>query len=364
MKILGVVDGIGSMMIGARGFHEIIGNIEWRSYYHTGTFEANFPGAFMVKKWGDLTEDQLERTKDLDLVIGHPECGSYSRLNTTGSKALNKMDIPFFQDIVNKTQPKFFVADNLPNSLLSVPLKEWYEMIPGYKIELAWVSNYNYGNTQKRRNRLFVIGSRKDLDFTFIPGEFLHDRKLIDVINDLPDYSVPDINHIFKEDDDKMLNLSSHYFELEGKGVTYKQFRERIMNYVEGRNLCYYNKAGNYKKKPGYNIMRLDHYSPTMDGYENKYREGNLQPLTIRERARVQGIPDDFIFYPIRTERPADLQKLIKQTGKCMPVEFCTYLVDQIGHFIDGVPFETTGKSYLKPNILIQENIKECVDLL
>ena len=49
MKVLGVFGGIGSMMIGAKKQgYQVIGNIEDRKYFFTGTFEYNFPGAFFV----------------------------------------------------------------------------------------------------------------------------------------------------------------------------------------------------------------------------------------------------------------------------------------------------------------------------
>ena len=56
MKALGMICGIGSMLIGAkRQGYDIVGNIEWRPGYWTGTFEHNFPGAFMVKNLKSLT---------------------------------------------------------------------------------------------------------------------------------------------------------------------------------------------------------------------------------------------------------------------------------------------------------------------
>lgn len=365
MRILGVTCGIGSMMIMAREFHEIVGNIEWRNYYHTGTFEHNFKGAFMKKSWDKLTTQEQERSKGVDLLIGHTNCGSYSRLNTTGSKT-DSMDLPYFMDIVEKVNPKFFVMDNLPGSLLVIGLEEWIKRFPEYKIELAWISNYNYGNTQKRRDRLFYIGSKKELEFTFEPGEYQHDSKMIDVIGDLPEYDVPELNHIFLKDDDYMLNLSGHYFQLETPKVTLKQFRETVpVNFQSGNTICYYNKAGDFNKKPGYKFIDVNHYSPTLDGYENKYRKGNCQPLTTRERARIQGIPDDFIFFPLVPKTASDRVSLIKQTGKCMPTHFCDYITRVIAnHLGENHSVNITGDSFLKPNLIIKEQLELCADLL
>lgn len=366
MRILGVTCGIGSMMVHARGQHEIIGNIEWRKYYHTGTFEHNFRGSWMTLGWDKLTKVQQDQSMNPDLLIGHTNCGNYSRLNTTGFKKDDLMDIPYFMDVIENTQPKFFVMDNLPASLLSLGLESWINRFPNYKIELAWVSNYNYGNTQKNRNRLFYIGSKKELEFTFQPNEFLHDWKMNDVIDDLPNFDIPEINHILLKDDDIMLNLSGHYFELPTPKVTLKQFRETVPGrFQDGNTICYFNKAGGFNKKPGYNFIKTDHYSPTLDGYENKYKIGTCQPLTTRERARIQGIPDDFIFFPLISKSQADRVSLIKQTGKCMPTQFCDYITRLIAdHLGEGPEVKPTGISYLKPNLIIQEQLQLCADLL
>lgn len=504
LKILGVISGIGSMMVAAREKHRIVGNIEWRPYYHTGTFEHNFPGSFLVKNWDQLTEEQqIDASTDIDLVIGHPECfidpnttirttiglrkiseikvgdkvithggrirpvvelknskrkdfdlykiefkhgqiievtgnhpimiirdgeeiwvnaselvekdvakvfnyevtrhffnaspiisiekthiteevnlynfsvlddhsyiangvvvhncGEYSALQTTSKTkgCVNKMDIPLFMELIKKTNPKFFVADNLPGSLKSVPLSEWQSNFPDYKIELCWISNYNYGNSQKHRNRLFIVGSKKELGFSFVPGEFLHDTRLIDVIGDLPqDRDIPEINHIHKKKDQKMydmgaLNLGIDTSGRENKSLYFAEFLEHIPNFLQGNMFLYQNKKGEIKGKPGYMRIKWDNYANTITGREDKFKP-NFYPFTIRERARIQGLPDDFFFVPMYPDHKEYLCQ-IKQTGKCMPIQFCKYITDQIHAFLNGVEFETSGESLLKPNLIIEE---------
>ena len=58
-------------------------------------------------------------------------------------------------------------------------------------------------------------------------------------------------------------------------------------------------------------------------------------PLTIRERARIQGFPDDFVFYGEVTDDDFrwDHYKnnaLIKQSGKCIPLQFVKYASRQV----------------------------------
>lgn len=375
MKILGVVDGIGSMMVGARGKHEILGNIEWRPYYHTGTFEANFPGSFMVKSWDDLSEEQQNKCMEADLIIGHPECGNFSILNTKGFKQSDSLDLPFYIDMVNRVKPKLFLADNLPKSLMTLSLAEWHKMVPGYKIEPLWVSNWGYGNTQKHRNRLFMMGVREDLDFQFVPDEREHDTVVEDIIFDLPRHKdVPELNHIFKKDDDFMTGFSSYYFlgnpEENKRKMTYKEFKENII--LEGKAICVYNSKGELKRRPGFLVREMDKPALTLSGggfagADNIYDASTFQPLTIRERARIQGFPDDFIFYPLDYHKiPQMYNCLIKQTGKCMPIEFCTYIVNQMGEYIDnGVQKDPKkARTVLKPNPIIEEQKELCADFL
>ena len=378
MKILGVVDGIGSMMVGARGIHEIIGNIEWRPYYHTGTFEHNFPESFMRKKGDDLTEEEQAKAKEADLVIGHPECGNFSNMNTKGFKKNNSLDIPFFVDIVNKVKPKFFLADNLPKSLLSFSLLEWHEETGNdYDVHPLWVSNFGYGNTQKHRNRLFLFGVRKDQDFKFVPNEKVHNLNLIDVISDLPSEGDPSINHIFKNDSDFMNGFVSYYFlgdpKKNDRKMTFKEFRENLI--VQDQTICAKRKTdGELYKKIG--CVLRDYSKPALtlsgggfEGRDNIYNIETKQPLTIRERARIQGLPDDFVFLPLNYNKDFKAYNaLIKQTGKCMPLQFCTYIVNQIGDYVDnGIQKDPKlARTILKPNPIIQDQIEKlsCADLL
>ena len=168
---------------------------------------------FKTDRWDDLTEEEQSKAKEADLVIGHPECGNFSILNTRSYNAKNSLDIPFFVDIVNKVKPKFFLADNLPKSLLSFSLIEWHDETENdYNVYPLWVSNFGYGNSQKHRNRLFILGVRKDQDFTFVPDEREHDTRVEDLVWDLPPEGDPSINHIFKKDSDPMTGFTKYYF--------------------------------------------------------------------------------------------------------------------------------------------------------
>lgn len=369
MKALGMICGVGSMLIGAKkqGW-DIVGNIEWREYYHAGTFEKNFPSAFMIHTIKDLTLQQLERCKDLDLIAGHTECGNFSLLHINkGDLMSDKSDIPQFVEAIKKFKPKTFIMDNLPGSLLACNYEYYKNNLPDYDIFFEWISNYNYGNIQKFRKRMFVIGALKELNFFFIPSEFEHNDIIIDKIKDLDNES---FNHNIASDDMIMRGYSKYHFDrsfipksVEENRMTLREFKDCIRGLESGKCFDYYNKKGEQKHRIGCQKVNVYGYSPVIYGggaaaFDNYYRSDTLNPFTIRERARIQGAPDDFIFYPVEVKSLKDYQSLIKQTGKFMPVEFCTFLTQYIKDFLEGKIDKNnyTTRRFIKSNELISEN--------
>ncbi len=335
MKAIGLTCGVGSMLIGARsaGF-KVEGNIEWRPYYHTGTFEKNF-GAFMVK---DLS--QANFSKDITLAMGHPECGNYSSLRTSAPKFDDPGDIPLFIKMIQAIRPGYFVMDNLPKSLIAVPIQRYATELKDYDLFPEWISNFHYGNTQINRRRFFLIGAKREKKFVFQPGEFAHDRRLRDVIGDLPlREDIFEINHIhWKKSDVVRAGWLAHHLDLhrKNKKITYAEFIRHFKDWPSGKLLTYRNLKGELKDKPGFCKVGLDRYSYVLTGggsggSDNHYREDTGLPLTQRERARIQGCKDDFIFYPLEfMDTPKMYAYVFKQIGKFMPIEFCEYVATQI----------------------------------
>ena len=89
------------------------------------------------------------------------------------------------------------------------------------------------------------------------------------------------------------------------------------------------------------------------------FRSDTFMPFTIRERAKIGGCPDDFIFLPNKENEIKPWHNdLIHQTGKFMPVEFTTFLTQQIKDFLEGKRDETkyTNKRLVKSKEEIDEN--------
>lgn len=377
LTAMGFTGGVGSMLVGAKssGF-TIAGNIEWRDYYRyltkdkVNTFTLNYPGAFMSRGWDDAPKDLIPTT--IDYAVGHPECGMYSLLaKSLKDKSKNFTaresdvgDLPLFLEYVRDYQPRFFLMDDLPKSFAALPMSSYHEMLPEYDLFPEWISNWGYGNIQKWRNRMFMVGSLKSEKFTFQPGEVPHTLVLRDVIADLADNTGQGIlNH-----GDVDLTVRSgrftnmrHY----GDRPTYAEIQEMALftDPLVLKNKPYFSEAGIRKVRPGTTDPKWDGPCPVLSGGYNPLHPLRGLPISIRERARIQGFPDDFIFHHDDLG-PTNMvwdpytpggQRGVKQTGKAMPIQFCEFVAKQVAAHIKGKKFPVSGERVLKPNTDVSE---------
>lgn len=366
MKALGITSGIGSMLVGARnaGF-KIEGNIEWRRYYHIkddqerNTFKMNFPTAIFQRNLLELDSEQLARLSSLDLALSHPECGNFSTLSATvqGSRSLQEMqkdagDIPIFVEAIKKLKPRFFVQDNLPKSLIGYGIEKWQKNLPEYDLFPEWISNWGYGNTQKFRNRFFMIGALKSERFVFVPHEIDKEKTLQEILENLPEAN--NEKHTLEE------SMSKGHGIFSKDPMTWAQYKFFMDRSDEGTTIPYIAKDGTWKKHIGWRKGFKLGYVPVLTGGCPIANPFTGLPFSIRERCRIQGLPDGFIIYgtklnPDGTWNHSKNGAVIKQTGKCMPVQFCEFVSEQIAEHINGIKAAYSGNRILKPNPYITE---------
>lgn len=367
----GITSGVGSMLIGPHTLgYKVVGNIEWRDYYRyrrqsgDSTFCNYFPGAFNARGLQDVPKNMLPGS--IDLALGHPECGRYSSLSHSvvagngeyqATRGQDVSDLPLFLKLVAELQPRFFLMDDLPDSFGPLPISEYIRFLPEYDLFPEWISNWGYGNIQKHRNRMFIVGAKKSERFVFVPGEKEHSLVLSDIIGrfiDIPAGQVP--NHQFVDP----AFVPGRYVNMRwyGERSSWGELAELFKTGDWGKNLKYYSPAGEQKVRPGTTNPKWDGFCPVLSGGYNPIHPLRRSPLSIRERAAIQGFPDDFLFHhdeegPYREvwePYNSDGQRGIKQTGKSMPLQFTTYVADQVKAHMEKRPFQTTGARILKPN--------------
>jgi len=364
LKAIGLTCGVGSMLIGARdaGF-DVVGNIEWRGYYHhrdeegRNTFEENFPGAFFEKDIA--TAPMLDDIGPIDLAFSHPECGNFSNMRIDKRSAIHDPgDIPLFVELVKKYKPRFFAMDDLPKSLIAYSAAKYVEELPEYDIFFEWVSNHGYGNIQKHRKRFFVIGALREEKFVFVPDEQEHEQTVETRLGDLYGREGEVPNH----DKHNRRNIcgKSLGFKVLDEKMSWSQLSKFMQGIRRGQNVPYYASDGTVKMRIGFARGYWDGPAFVLTGQNPTIHAKTGYPYSLRERARVQGTPDDFVFYGTKYEKDGtwDHERnnhMVKQTGKFMPVEFCRNFAQQVAAHIKGKPRKLPGTRLLAHNPYIDD---------
>ncbi len=344
LTAVGALCGIGSMLIGARlaGFR-VVGNFDYRKWYHhrdaqgRNTFAENFPGAAWGYSLDKLPAADVKAMTGCDLLYGHPSCGRFSALDNPNKiknpdRGKDTKDLPLFVDSVRKLRPRFFAMDNLPKSLLVFTAGVYAEALPEYDLYFEWVSNWGYGNVQKNRNRVFVIGALKSERWAFHPGESANPLTVADVIGDLAENYGDLLNHdrhSLTARTTKGANRDHH-----GQQTNYEQLRAWFADKRPGQSFKYVSRDGSTKTRIGLIKTHWDGTCHVLIGTNPILHPKTNLPLSLRERARVQGFPDGYELFGTKYEPDGwahdKNNEMIRQTGRSMPAQFTTYLAEQV----------------------------------
>ena len=255
---------------------------------------------------------RIIRESNTDLIVGGPPCQGFSifgnrRFVNTKSHDLTKdkrNDLVFaYAYIVVQSKVKWFIMENVPG-ILSAHNGEYVKSITeyfsanGYRTEFRIINAADYGAPQLRK-RFILIGTSTDLTIPFPKPKFFESpaswqkpyRTVGQVITDLSDSSTytkyP--NHIPPKHSETVKERFSYIPE--GKKMDASILPEHL-------------KLGTKTGKPVSNFshvfMRLHRDKPSctiVPGHNALPVHPFLnRTLTIREAARIQTFPDNFVF--------------------------------------------------------------------
>jgi len=282
LRVLGVCGGNGVILHPFKD--NLIANIEPRAIFHTPgqiQWQLNFPGVPMRK--------ELQPYSDIDIIIGAPDCGhssvlSYSRAKKLSDPKDNKSFNLFLASII-KYRPLIFMMENLPKMLDMVDLEK---ILPEYRLQIKVESVSLWGNSQKSRVRLVIVGIRKDtglkIKWPKKPDIFSEVRELLEGLG--PE-EIPSLCHV-RESDESFVPL----YTKTARRITVKKAREIWQtDFVDSRRW----KVPHTKmvNQPGvYRLFWSD--LPLTVRKQSRQFDPEGYMLTPRDIARIQGIPDEF----------------------------------------------------------------------
>ena len=317
----------------------------------------------------DITDeiDKAVKGRDVDIIIGGPPCQAYSSLGRAKDDNAMQEDprnflFESYVKILNYYKPKFFVFENVTGLLTAkINGKKIVNMIfdalgENYKVEFNPTMNVlnsaNYGVPQIRK-RIIIIGVRKDL-----PLEIADVYKSIVKTHYDPEMSEKDSAGL-----SKFVTVRDAIGELPAlkagqgeKEVPYKykrnnEFLERITSPEDDVLLDHIVRKHNDTDIKRYEVMSKNKWTfqellanrpdlahekqrvfgnsyvvqwwdlPSKTIIAHLYKDGNqfihpdhlqARTISVREAARLQSFPDNFVFEGSRTEQ-------FKQIGNAVP---------------------------------------------
>ena len=292
MRVLGICGGNGVILYPFKKY--LIGNIENRSIFRTkDNIQWNLNFNVPILNHNHIISSALKFKRGTDIIIGAPDCGhssvlSYSRAKKLGNPKENK-SLHLFIESIKFYLPKIFLFENLPNLFKTFGEENFDKAFPNYRLIKHLGSVSQFGNSQKSRKRLVVIGIRNDLsskiDKYFKLSAKEVKLKTSGILNKGLEYPNAELCHI-REDDHEVIAIYG------GKKLSVGKIK-RIWNKRLKHSRRWSIPNSKMRTAPGvYRNFNRDF--PMTVRKQNRQFNENGEMMSPRELARIQGIPDNF----------------------------------------------------------------------
>jgi len=266
------------------------------------------------------------------IIFGGPPCQGFSLSNskTRNEENTNNLLYTEFIRIVQEFLPEWFLFENVEGILsfnkgqTVLTIKESFEKL-GYNVTYDVLCASDYGVPQ-HRNRFFMVGNKSGIKFEF-PQKYDTQITVKQAISDLPEL----INGQHAPELPYKSGAPSTYAAKMRKSLT-----KALQNYVSSNSELVLQR---YKHiKPGQNwkaipLNLMSNYTETKNCHSGIYKRLNpdqpsvvisnyrknmlIHPeqdrgLSVREAARLQSFPDDFIF-------KGNITSIQQQIGNAVP---------------------------------------------
>lgn len=339
MNVVSFFAGAGGLDL---GFEKAGFSVVWANEYDKDiweTYEKNHQNTTLDKR--SIVDIKSEEVPECDGIIGGPPCQSWSEAGSL--RGINDKRGQLFYDfirILEAKQPKFFLAENVSGMLLGrhsealINIKEMFKNA-GYKLSFKLLNAYDFDVPQDRK-RVFFVGIREDLDFEFqFPEPMKEKVTLKQAISDLQ-YSVIPAKEGNRTNKENCL-VSNHEYMIGGFSSMFMS-RNRVRTWDEQ----------SFTIQAGGRHAPIHPQAPTMKFIEQNIRifvpgkENLYRRLSVRECARIQTFPNDFVFH---YDYIAAGYKMI---GNAVPVNLAKHIAISIKHQIENA--EKKSKEHI--NIL------------
>ena len=336
LTVLDLFCGCGGLSLGFRqaGYHILLGIDNWKDALVT--FERNHKfSKTLCADLSELSASAVEKEicgKQVDVIIGGPPCQGFS---IAGKRIVdddrNKLYKSFVR-MVEHFKPRAFVMENVPNILtigqgvVRDSIVSDFESL-GYHVQSKVLTASNYGVPQNRRRAVFV--GLLDENFDFNIPEVEHKVTCEEALSDLPEGSLNDgsVYPIEPKSEYQSLMRSNSSGVFNHEITDHDKKTKTVISLVpDGGNYLDLPEEMQHIRNVHIAWTRLNSKKPsiTIDtGHRHHFHYCWNRVPTVRESARIQSFPDDFIFLGSKTSQ-------YKQVGNAVPPIMAKAIAEQL----------------------------------
>lgn len=284
------------------------------------------------------------RIGECDLLAGGPPCQGFSSQRRGPDQDLRNDLVLHFSRYILGIKPKMFLMENV-SGLLSKRGKPFLDAFleqvesGGYKVQVFKVEAAEFGVPQLR-SRILVIGQRKDLNLRDFKLPLLRRSEVNfatvrDAIGDLPSPPLDGKSHHQFANHARETRISALNIE-RLKHISPGGGREQLPIHLQLP--CHVNNPG-HRHVETYGRLHWDRPSGTITARFDSFTRGRFghpeehRSLTLREGARLQTFPDNFVFVGNREQGA-------RQIGNAVPVVLASAVADSLIECLDTKPIE------------------------
>ena len=280
-------------------FHKSGFNIRWANDIDAKACETYAKNIGNHIVCGDITKLDYSTMPSADIVIGGFPCQDFSMIWKRGGIGTERGNLyRSFVDIVSLKNPYMFIAENV-KGILTANKKQAIRQIvedfsqtgrSGYNTTTYLVNFAEYGVPQLRQ-RVLIVGIRKDISLNFeIPVPTHSIDNYVSAKEALKNVESVEFNN----EHQNIQKSTVEKLKLIPPGGNFTDIPKNSPHYVKGMISHVYRRL--HPNKPSTTIIASG------GGGTWGYHYSEPRPLTNRERARLFGYPDDFIFEGSITE--------------------------------------------------------------
>nr|WP_314045070.1 DNA cytosine methyltransferase [uncultured Leptotrichia sp.] len=286
-----------------------------------------------------------EKNDKLDVLVGGPPCQGFSLAGKREENDKRNKLYTAMLETAKKLLPRAVVLENVPGILTLYDgkvkeriFKDFKKL--GYSMNVQILYAPDYGIPQIRKRAFFVglLDSNKKFQF---PEPILKKEEYItceEAIGDLPEldgiYGDEVQEYVKKAETDYQRDMRNGMTKIYNHiGTIHSEKTIKMIKLVpEGKN--YKSLPKEYQGLYKYNeaLTRYHSKKPSLTintGHRSHFHYKYNRIPTVRESARLQSFPDDFIFYGNKSEQ-------YKQVGNAVPPKLGYVIAKKLKKYLDG----------------------------